>query len=216
MITKSTLPEESVPETVECTRAAQVRERLRLLVKAQKAQRLYDGKNEVSERLEKDLYDRLTEILESDGEIHLAVQEFELECEHEVVYESHDRKDSLAFLLYRDGVRRLSLHPGLERFELEAFLSCLNRVALHANDQDDLVTLLWEQDFHSIRYFAVEELAKKDAFPRLEDQLASGELSCDGVGEAVSLWARPMINPSAVCAVTERGSGSVCASTTSE
>ncbi len=183
------LTDESVSETGESTRAEQVRELLRLLVKAQKAQRLYEGKNAVSERLEKGFYDRLTDFLETDGEIQLAVHEFELKYEHEIVYDSHDRKNSLAFLLYRDGLRRLSLHPGVERCELEAFLTCLNSVALHGNDQDDLVTLLWEQDFHSIRYFAVEELATTADFPRLDEQLASGELSCDGDGtaQAVSL-----------------------------
>ncbi len=36
-----------------------VRELVRLLVKTQKAQRLYDSKNAVSERLELDLFERL-------------------------------------------------------------------------------------------------------------------------------------------------------------
>ncbi len=120
MATENALPDESFSESAESARAAQVRELLRLLVKAQKAQRLYEGKNAVSERLEKDFYDRLTDFLETDGEIQLAVHEFELKCGHEIVYESLDRKDSLAFLLYRDGLRRLSLHPGVERSELEA------------------------------------------------------------------------------------------------
>jgi hypothetical protein len=120
----------------------------------------------------------------------LVVLEFHLKLEDDVVYESSDRNDSLAFLLYRDGVRRLSFHPGLELDELRAFLGCLNRVAVLANDQDDLVTLFWEQDFHAIRYFAIEELSTADAYPRLEEQLASGELSCEGAaghGEGVSL-----------------------------
>ena len=125
------------------------------------------------------------------------MHEFELKCEHEIVYESHDRKDSLAFFLYRDGLRRLSLHPEVERTELTAFLTCLNRVALHENDQDDLVTLLWERDFHGIRYFAVEELATTALFPRLDEQLASGELSCGGAeaAEAMSLRAPLLGSP---------------------
>jgi len=178
---------ETPPENV---RPAAVRELLRLLVKAQKAQRLYDGKNAISEKLEADLYARLSDFLESDGEIQLVVLEFHLKCDDDVVYDSADRNDSLAFLLYRDGVRRLSFHPGLELRELQAFLSCLNRVAVLANDQDDLVTLFWEQDFHAIRYFAVEELSHAEDYPRLQEQLASGELSCEGAegrGEGVSL-----------------------------
>ena len=187
------VPEGSeAPEAPEVARQAAVRELMRLLVKAQKAQRLYDRKNAISEKLETDLFNRLSHFLESDGAINLVVLEFHLKFVDDVVYDSHDRNDSLAFLLYRDGVRRLSFHPGLEPQELQAFLTCLNRLAVLAIEtaQDDLVTLFWEQDFHGIRYFAIEELSTGDTYPRLEEQLASGDLSCEGAegrAEGVSL-----------------------------
>ncbi len=38
----------------------------------------------------------------------------------EVVYESDSRADSLAFLLFKDGVREFTLHEGLETHELTA------------------------------------------------------------------------------------------------
>lgn len=180
------------PVEPENRRLAGVRELLRLLVKAQKAQRLYETKNAVSERLETDLFERMTAFIEEHGEVQLAVLESQLRCDGESVYESGERNnDDLAFLLYRDGIRRLSFSPGLEREEVRAFLRCLNRVALLANDQDDLVTLLWEQDFHSIRYFAIEELTGNDSYPRLQDQLRtgeSGEAGGEGAGmDSVSL-----------------------------
>jgi hypothetical protein len=184
---KAELPEQDA----ESRKIGGVRELVRLLVKTQKAQRLYDSKNAVSERLELDLFERLSAFVSEEGEVQLAVWESQLRCEDAVVFESPDRTDSLAFLLYRDGIRRLSFSPGLELQELRAFLRCLNRVALLTNDQDDLVTLLWEQDFHSIRYFAIEELKRSESYPRLSDQLATGELE-EGEGqgapaEAVSL-----------------------------
>jgi hypothetical protein len=190
------LPAEKVelPEQeAEGRKVAGVRELVRLLVKTQKAQRLYDSKNQVAERLELDLYERMSAFVSEVGEVQLAVLESQLRCEDAVVFESPDRTDSLAFLLYRDGIRRLSFTLGLELSELRAFLRCLNRVALLTNDQDDLVTLLWEQDFHSIRYFAIEELARNESYPRLSDQLSTGD-SRDGgpldggaPAEAVSL-----------------------------
>jgi len=167
-----------LPERVtESRKAGLVRELVRLLVKTQKAQRLYDSRNAVAERLELDLYERLSAFVSEEGDIQLVVLESQLRSEDEVVFESANRTDSLAFLLYRDGIRRLSFSPGLEHQELRAFLRCLNRVALLTNDRDDLVTLLWEQDFHSIRYFAIEELARSESYPRLSDQLAAGESS---------------------------------------
>ncbi len=167
-----------LPERVtESRKAGLVRELVRLLVKTQKAQRLYDSRNAVAERLELDLYERLSAFVSEEGDIQLVVLESQLRSEDEVVFESANRADSLAFLLYRDGIRRLSFSPGLEHQELRAFLRCLNRVAVLTNDRDDLVTLLWEQDFHSIRYFAIEELARSESYPRLSDQLATGASS---------------------------------------
>ncbi len=159
-VEKVALPEQDA----ESGKIAGVRGMVRLLVKTQKAQRLYDSKNAVSERLELDLFERLCALVSEQGEVQLAVLESQLRCEDEVVFESPDRTDSLAFLLYRDGIRRLSFSPGLELQELRAFLRCLNRVALLTNDQEDLVTLLWEQDFHSIRYFAIEELTRSESY----------------------------------------------------
>jgi hypothetical protein len=168
-----------------------VRDILRLLVKTLKAYRLYEGRNAVSEKLESELFERLTRFVAEEGEIHLAVQETELRYEDQVVHEADpkDRNDSLPFLLYRDGIRRLSFGPGLEISELRAFLSCLSRVGVLKNDQDDLVTLLWEQDFHAIRYLAIEELNARDPYPRLQDQLRAGERAAEGAcgAEAVAL-----------------------------
>jgi hypothetical protein len=192
------LPTEPTPNALassqegELSRTAGVRDVIRLLVKTQKAHRLYEGRNAVSEKLESELFERLSRFVSEDGEIHLAVQESELRYEDEVVYEAgdpQDRNDSLPFLLYRDGIRRLSFGPGLEPAELRAFLSCLNRVALLTNEQDDLVTLLWEQDLQAIRYLAVEELSSQDPYPRLQDQLRAGESAVEGTcgAEAVTL-----------------------------
>ena len=178
-------PSERVGES---RKVALVRDLLRLLVKTQKAQRLYDSKNAVAERLELDLFERLSTFVTEEGEVQISVLESQLQCEGSVVLESADRTDSLAFLLYRDGIRLLSFSPGLELEELQSFLRCLNRVSILTNDQDDLVTLLWEQDFHSIRYFAIEELARHESFPRLSDQLASaGDLPAGPPAERVTL-----------------------------
>ncbi|MGH9320061.1 MAG: HEAT repeat domain-containing protein [Vicinamibacteria bacterium] len=188
------LPPERKPDD---RKVAGARELLRLLVKTQKAHRLYEAKNAVSERLEQELFERLTAFVSEEGEIQLTIQEAQIRCDEVVVLESADRNDSLAFLLYRDGIRRLSFGSGLEVEELRTFLRCLNRVAVLTNDQDDLVTLLWEQDFHSIRYFAIEELARHDSYPGFPDQLATAGGTGEGGGapaQAVTLDLRQPVS----------------------
>ena len=168
---EKTVPAAEQPESPE---AAAVRELLKLLVKAQKARRLYQAKNAISDRLQAELFSKISSHFEEQGSFTLIIREFRIMLGEDLVYESNDRNDSLAFLLFRDGIRRLSFHPGLEEKELQDFLKCLNRVALLSNEQDDLVTLFWDADFKSIKYFAVEELNAETDGPRLEEQLSSG------------------------------------------
>ncbi len=167
-----------------------VRDLLAVLVRAQKALRLYQGSSPVLERLEQDLYGGLAAWLEGGETLELGIGEFQILRGEDVVYESRDRNDSLAFLLYRDGIRRLSFLPGLERRELRALIETLARSTAAGNQQDDMVTLLWERDLSAIRYFAVEELSSEQSGPRLEEQLASphgGEAASGGGGEAFSV-----------------------------
>ena len=76
--------------------------------------------------------------------------------EDEVVYEHEATRDNLAFLLFRDGIRSLTLHPGCEAEEIEALADCL----AHADDlvtiEHDLVTALWEKDLSHVDYEVVD------------------------------------------------------------
>ncbi len=90
------------------------------------------------------------------GTLFLEVAEEQLLHEGERVYSYEASRDNLAFLMFRDGVRSLSLHPGLEEGEIEALTLCL----AHADDltdaEHDLVTRFWEQDFVHIDYHVAD------------------------------------------------------------
>ncbi len=182
---------------------------IRLLVKAQKALRLYQANNAIAHRLEKELYTKLFAHLEEEGAFELTVREFKILLGEDVLYESTDRNDSLSFTLFRDGVRKLSFHPGIEDLELHGFLTCLNHVGMHSNDQDDLVTLFWEQDFKSIKYYAIEELSTETSGPSLQQQLESGAAGEGGGGTATdSVSLKDLEQPTAhlpndACRLTE-------------
>ena len=182
----------------ESPRAAALRDLLRLLVKAQKALRLYQANNAISDRLEKELYSKLSAQLEEEGSFELTIQEFRILFGEDVLYESTDRNDSLAFLIFRDGIRRLTFLPGLEDNELQGFLRCLNRIGVHSSEQDDLVTLFWEEDFKSINYYAIEELDVESTGPSVQEQLASGALGeDDGGGDADTVSLKDLEQPTA-------------------
>jgi hypothetical protein len=77
---------------------------------------------------------------------------------YNVPVSSHPEKggDSLPWLLFKDGLRELALFPGFEDTELERFLAIIPRVRHAQPHEDDLLTILWEQDFQYLRYRYVE------------------------------------------------------------
>jgi hypothetical protein len=124
---------------------------------------LYDAANERIRGFLQDLRAKVEHFLATHGEMHLELRPWDIVLGTEVVYSDKDRERSLAFRLYRDGVRRLVIRPGLEWNELITLIGILsvryNGVRLQ---EDDVVTLLWGADFKHIEIGAVEGLVASE------------------------------------------------------
>lgn len=64
--------------------------------------------------------------------------------------------DSMPWLLFKDGLREFTLIEGFEGEELERLLAIFPRVRRALPHEDDLLTILWEQDLQYMRYRYVE------------------------------------------------------------
>jgi hypothetical protein len=80
-------------------------------------------------------------------------------------FSAGEGRESLAFQFYKDGIRLLTFLPGFED-ELEQFMDVLARARqIDQNSADDMVTLLWEQEFQSLQYSYVDALAEGIEIP---------------------------------------------------
>jgi hypothetical protein len=70
--------------------------------------------------------------------------------------------ESLAFAMYRDGIRLVSLRDGISRGELQEFMDALHEAREADPYQADLVTILWEKDLTNISYRAVDAYLEDD------------------------------------------------------
>jgi hypothetical protein len=85
------------------------------------------------------------------GDFTIRVEEFGLFFEGECVYHNSVPSDSLSVALFRDGLSELVMRRGLEPDELRAFVDILVRATADCGqDAEDVVTLLWEEDFRHI------------------------------------------------------------------
>ncbi|HEX5521378.1 MAG TPA: HEAT repeat domain-containing protein [Longimicrobiaceae bacterium] len=146
------------------TERERVEDVVRTLHKALRTWQLYEGSGPALDRFREMLEQKVAVLWESFDAITLTVEEQRLLWEGEPVYHSTERSDNLAFLLFRDGVRELTLLPGVEEEELATLLGVLARVHRVRSETDDLLTLLWELDLQRVKYRYVDTLAEGISF----------------------------------------------------
>ena len=137
-----------------------------VLAKALRAFQLYDDNNPVRKRFVTSLREAFEQLWQEVEGLNLSVEEHRIVLVGEQVYENSSRSDSLAFLLYKDGIRDITFLPGVEGQELDQILSVLQRAKLlKSAEGDDLLTMLWEQDLEFFTCRSVDQIAEGAELP---------------------------------------------------
>jgi hypothetical protein len=132
---------------------AVVEELMRLMVKAIRAQQLYAPNNPMHRQALDALRAGFANVWVESPELELKISETEIQWSGvSVLADPVKSGDSLAWLLYKDGLRELRFAKGVENNEIVRFLDILGRARKATIDDDDLVTMLWEADFTTIGY----------------------------------------------------------------
>jgi len=136
---------------------------LRSLARTARSFLMYDPGNEAIKIFLRQMHEDFQTFFRRHGQLALAVRPFEMVVAREVVYLERDRERSLAFKLYRDGVRNIVIRPDVDWEEMLGLLKILSvRFVGIRSDEDDIVTLLWKAAFQAIDVHAVEGFVPKD------------------------------------------------------
>ncbi len=127
-----------------------------------KARRTYSPDHPAVERFLGLVEDKLRAVLETYGELELALTARGMELGGEPVTAGDRPETNIWFPFHRDGVRELTIEPGLTRDELTLLAATL--VKLHAtapgaaddDGEDDAVTMLWDLALQHLDYVAVD------------------------------------------------------------
>ncbi|MDI6754918.1 MAG: hypothetical protein QME78_11075, partial [Thermodesulfobacteriota bacterium] len=136
---------------------ARARDLINTLVKTIKAFRLYPPENPSLVGFREQVCRKFQEFLNQYHIFILHVEEGTLSFQGVALYENPDVKTSLAFHLYKDGLRELRFMEGLADWEVEGLIHILKSTETINQMEDDVVTLLWEKEFLHISYLATEE-----------------------------------------------------------
>jgi hypothetical protein len=105
-------------------------------------------------------YNSLTETLEKYETIQLTVEQSTFKYLNNVIYQAEAAEQNFAFRFYRDGVRLLVFRRGLTSEELLNFvLICLSSSRTSEGSQEDVISLLWKNNFEHIEYVVIESFS---------------------------------------------------------
>lgn len=150
---------ESLLDTIEATQAKAV---LILFSKAFTSLKIYPPDNPIVTDFIDSFYKKITEFLDNYNELNFTVHEFSFSFEGSIIFQEKEKKSSLPFLFFKDGMRQLAFCKGLERGELEDFLKVIKENSDLPPDDSDIVNILWTKDYAHIRYFAIDEFIESD------------------------------------------------------
>ena len=164
---------------------AEVRGLFTVLGKALRAFQLYEENNPVRKRFVTSLREAFEQLWQEVEGLNLSIEEDRILLVGEEIYKSSSRSDSLAFLLYKDGIRDITFLPGVEGPEVDKILGVLQRAKmLKTAEADDLLTMLWEQDLEFFTCRIVDQITEGAALPTAQAEEERADLAQVLEGEA--------------------------------
>jgi len=137
------------------------RDAISAFIKAIKAFRFYPPDNPTLKGFRDQLLKKFQFFLNKYQSFVIQIGEYDLSFKGKILYENRDVKTSLAFLLYKDGLREIRFVKGLEEWEIQGIIDVLKQSETINQLEDDIVTLMWERDFVHISFLATDEFLEE-------------------------------------------------------
>jgi HEAT repeat protein len=150
-----------------------VEELLRSMGRATKTLSLYLPNNPIYQKAIDTLRAAFVPVWRQTTELVITVSEGDFKWEGRSVFHETNRSESLPWVFYKDGVRELTFVQGVEKDEIVQLMEIVQRVRKASPEEDDLLTLLWEQEFSFLRYRFVD--LAFDAVASIEPSAQSAE-----------------------------------------
>jgi len=152
------------------------------LQRARKNLRIYPSNNPIYKRTVEETYKKFMEFFQYMDDLELRIQRSEFVLGEEVVYAGTDKEENLALFFFRDGLRSLTFNVKMTQDELLKFLNVMAADLDSEDVEEDLVTLLWEKDFVSIKYKVDDSvLVEDESFQQQAEEKAKENPTSEGV-----------------------------------
>jgi hypothetical protein len=137
--------------------AAIVEQVLKALTKLVNGRKIYAENNPRLEQFRNEFDAALRKFFEVDEALVLTIDQYVMRWNDHVVYENSGREESLAYILFRDGIGEVTIFPQAVGDEVRLLIDILTS-ELHSRDADeDVVTRFWTANFEHIAYRVMDD-----------------------------------------------------------
>jgi len=137
--------------------AEKVRAVFNCLSKLVLGKKIYAKNNPALLRFSTDLAASLRSFFEEEDALVVTIDKYRILWNEQVVYENDKREESIAFILYRDGIGELSIRKAVTPQETEQFVDLLKDAVRAVWQDEDVVTQMWKADLEHISYRVLDE-----------------------------------------------------------
>ncbi len=149
---------------------------VKALVKLVNGRKIYADNNPRLEQFRQEFEAALQRFFEQEDELVLAIDQFAMRWNDRVVYENVRREDSLAFILFKDGIGEITVQPKAVGKETTALIGILADELHNVTSDEDVVTRFWNADFQHITYRVLDDY--------LANEFGAGGATADGAGKS--------------------------------
>jgi hypothetical protein len=154
---KDRIPEAPVDGSASVPEAQAAEHVLKALTKLVNGRKIYADNNPRLAQFRDELATALREFFALEDELVLTIEQLSMHWHDHVVYENLRRDESLAFILYKDGIGELTILPAAIGDETDRLVRIFAD-ELHQGSQDeDVVTRFWNADFQHITYRVLDD-----------------------------------------------------------
>ncbi len=114
--------------------------------------RLYPADHPAARKMLVEFQREIERHLDDHGTMTLRIEESTIYYDDHEVYYQEELRTSIAFVMFRDGLRFLIFHPGIDEEEASSFVECVAHSDELASVEHDLATALWERDLQHVEY----------------------------------------------------------------
>ncbi|HEX5131760.1 MAG TPA: HEAT repeat domain-containing protein [Candidatus Krumholzibacteria bacterium] len=136
---------------------AAVEQILKSLTKLVSGRKIYAENNPRLEQFRNELTVALRGFFERRDELVLHIDQYTIGWNEQVVYENTRREESIAFILFKDGIGEVTILPAAVSTEVGVLVDILASELHNREQDDDVVTRFWNADFEHITYRVLDD-----------------------------------------------------------